>query len=149
MLTNLYISDVLSKVSPNFQGVYSSDTIPVKKLRRLKNFCIVVNLSKINQPGTHFVAVLKLGSKAVIYFDPYGLPCFVQDICKFMKSLKVPIVDKKIKLQHDQSVYCGFFTILFCIVHQKIYQLHWESDPEKLMENDKKVVSYICKSLKH
>ena len=52
-----------------FLGVFSSDNLPIEVG---SNSCLIVNYSKRNQPGTHWVAMKNLNTNEPEYFDSYG-----------------------------------------------------------------------------
>lgn len=130
-----------------FEGVYPADHIPPSLTHRKRDFCIIVNLSELNFPGTHFVAIMKK-KNSVLYFDSAGMPCFIPEICKFIATFKLPIKSLHKKLQSDQSVYCAFYTILFCLVHEGISKYVFHTVKKELHKNDQLVVSYVVNAVK-
>lgn len=55
-----------------FRGVFSRDEIPAEDPQRLRE-CAVVNLSSLEQPGTHWVAYYKFQQEQrVYYYDSFG-----------------------------------------------------------------------------
>ena len=58
----------MDKISRSFQGTYSIDNIPTIKNN---DFSIIINLSKQNEKGSHFVAIFNKQNK-IIYFDSFG-----------------------------------------------------------------------------
>ena len=64
-ISNVYIDDLMNKISKTFCGTFSIDNIPV-----IGNdvFSVIVNLSKQNEKGTQFIAASHLRNK-IIYFD--------------------------------------------------------------------------------
>ena len=58
----------MDKISRSFHGTYSIDNIPTIKNN---NFSIIINLSKQNKKGSHFVAIFNKKNK-MIYFDSFG-----------------------------------------------------------------------------
>ena len=67
-ISNIYIDSLMNKISRTFYGTYSIDNIP-----EINNdvFSVIVNLSKRNEKGTHFIAVSSRKNK-IIYFDSLG-----------------------------------------------------------------------------
>ena len=53
-ISNIFINDVMDKISRSFHGTYSIDNIPIIKNN---NFSVIINLSKQNKKGSHFVAI--------------------------------------------------------------------------------------------
>lgn len=60
-----------------FLGVFSSDNLPIEVG---SNSCLIVNYSKRNQPGTHWVAMSGLGTNEPMFFDSYGRKPDTDDI---------------------------------------------------------------------
>ena len=58
----------MEKISRSFNGTFSIDNIPVFED---DVFSVIINLSKQNAIGTHFIAVYVLENK-IIYFDSFG-----------------------------------------------------------------------------
>ena len=112
-LSNLQIENFLRRYTTNFQGVFSCDNIP-KKVERVTNFSIVLNLSKENELGTHFITVLKFPTE-IWYIDSLGLWCENHHILKFLNLFKTKIYFNKRQLQSLTSNKCGFYCILFCL----------------------------------
>ena len=53
-ISNIYIDDLMKKISCSFRGTFSIDKIPIFKDDA---FSIIVNLSKENEKGTHFIGI--------------------------------------------------------------------------------------------
>ena len=121
MISNIFIDHILSKVCVDYVGCFPADHIPVRKLLRRKKFCVIVNLSESNLPGTHFICIKKTSHREVAYFDSYAYPPFVSEIVLLLKKLRKKsgcrIWRCKTKIQADNSVYCGFF--LYGILPQR------------------------------
>lgn len=64
---NHLLNQICYKILKNYKGCYPSDKIP-----SLKNGeCCIANLDKHNQPGSHWVAVVKENDKYYVY-DSFG-----------------------------------------------------------------------------
>ena len=75
-LSNHFIDKIMYSVSSWYKGTYSSDNFP----KHLKPpYSIILNLSRSNQLGSHFIAIIEKENE-IIYFDPFGLECFVQSL---------------------------------------------------------------------
>ena len=59
-VSNIYINDLMKKISCSFRGTFSRDNIPTFEE---ENFSIIVNLSKEGETGTHFIAIFVLENK--------------------------------------------------------------------------------------
>ena len=64
--------------SITFIGTFSSDNLP--HLHGNKNVSLIVNLSQAHRKGSHYIAIIIENDK-VLYFDSFGLSCFVKEIC--------------------------------------------------------------------
>ena len=83
-ISNIYINDVMDKISRTFHGTFSIDNIP-----DIDNyaFSIIINLSKQKTKGSHFVAILNQKSN-IIYFDSFGDQNINRTLQKYLKNIK-------------------------------------------------------------
>ena len=81
-ISNMYIDNLMEKISCSFRGTFSIDKIPMFKE---KKFSIIVNLSKENEKGTHFIGI-SVSENVVVYFDSYGLETIDLTIVKYLKK---------------------------------------------------------------
>lgn len=128
-----------------FLGVFPSDAMPNKKYCK-SNFACIFNLSKHDEPGTHFVAIIKKHNK-VIYFDPFGEKCSVEDINNFLQTLNKPITYNLVKIQDESSHSCGYFCIfaIYMLLKNKksLVYLQKKFSKEKLKLNDFIVITNL------
>ena len=95
----------MDKISRSFQGTYSIDNIPTIKNN---DFSIIINLSKQNKKGSHFVAIFNKQNR-IIYFDSLGSQNIHRTLQKYIKKYKKQVTYSNIQLQHIFSNHCGFF----------------------------------------
>ena len=83
-ISNIYIDSLMNKISRTFYGTFSIDNIP-----EINNdvFSVIVNLSKRNEKGTHFIAVSSRKNK-IIYFDSLGNQNINLTLTKYLKIIK-------------------------------------------------------------
>ena len=81
-ISNMYIDNLMEKISSSFRGTFSIDKNPMFKN---ENFSIIVNLSKENEKGTHFIGISLL-KNVIVYFDSYGLETINLAIEKYFKK---------------------------------------------------------------
>ena len=81
-ISNIYIDDLMKKISCSFRGTFSIDKIPTFKD---ETFSIIVNLSKENEKGTHFIGIMS-SKDTIIYFDSYGIEHINLTIEKYLKK---------------------------------------------------------------
>ena len=110
-ISNVYIDKLMEKISRSFNGTFSIDNIPVFDD---DVFSIIINLSKQNEIGTHFIAVYVLENK-IIYFDSFGNQLNNSSLKRYLKKYKKPIIFSKIQIQNLLSSHCGFFCIAFIL----------------------------------
>ena len=110
-IRNVYIDKLMEKISISFNGTFSIDNIPVFND---DVFSIIINLSKQNEIGTHFIAVYVLENK-IIYFDSFGNQLNNSSLKRYLKKYKKPIILSKIQIQNLLSSHCGFFCIAFIL----------------------------------
>lgn len=111
-LTNKQLEELGNKIFCNehFLGVYPADSMP--QINNFKKTSIIFNLSKHNEPGTHYVAVLFYNNN-IFYFDSYGKPLTTKILKQNLAKFKLPIYYHKRAIQHKQSIYCSFFSLAY------------------------------------
>ena len=110
-ISNVYIDKLMEKISISFNGTFSIDNIPVFND---DVFSIIINLSKQNEIGTHFIAVYVLENK-IIYFDSFGNQLNNSSLKRYLKKYEKSIIFSNIQLQNLLSSHCGFFCIAFIL----------------------------------
>ena len=82
-ISNKYIEQFMSRFKIDFKGVFASDEIPFFPGC---NFSLMCNLSRKNNKGSQFIArpPIYVLSKTIIYFDSFGMKCYVHSICKYL-----------------------------------------------------------------
>lgn len=146
-LTNKYVEDLCNlffkKNRETFLGVFPSDVIP--KTRK-KEFAIIFNLSKHDEPGSHFIAIVKKIDK-ILYFDSLGKKCSVQTIKSFIQKFKLPVIFNTKQIQHNLSNFCGYFCFHFlyhCFYLKQSLPSYVKLFPFKeLKQNDNLLLSFI------
>ncbi len=147
--------------SPHFLGVFAADYIPRKKILKLDKFIAIVNLGEKGREKRrrrkklavgHFVALC--GTKQrVQYWDPYALPCLQPHVSELLRDCirrgRVLEVNKR-QIQAFQSVYCGFFCLLYAAYQSRCmdgqaprFKLHFYKRQANLMKNDEKCMEYL------
>ena len=119
-ISNIYIDGLMEKISCSFRGTFSIDKIPTFKD---EHFSIVVNLSKENEKGTHFIGISS-SKTTIIYFDSYGIGHINIVIEKYLKQYGKEIIHSNIQVQHIFSSHCGFFCISFILCLETNITLH-------------------------
>ena len=172
-LSNIYMERLLKdRLSvKSFLGVFSADQIPSSFLPHCNNsnsggggsssnsrndkktLSCIVNTAKTSEKGRHFLALLKTKENELIIMDSLCLDlsksspqlwlCFKSSGRKIINLYSSPI-------QHDKSVYCGFYAIY--------HILYIDSDSDKiaspnfshtdLKSNDTLVLKKIKKLIK-
>ncbi len=109
-LSNIQIQSILGYI-PGFSGVYSSDTLPKRRIFPLESG--VVNLEPHTKRGSHWVCFYNDPSKPYVeYFDSYGCPAddFLE---RFLRTSNKPILAQSNQLQADGSEECGWYCIFY------------------------------------
>merc|ERR1712074_364057 len=78
------MGDLMKKISCSFKCTFSIDKIPTYKDGK---FSIIVNLSKENEEGTHFIGIMSSKDK-IIYFDSYGIEYIDLTMKKYLKKYR-------------------------------------------------------------
>jgi hypothetical protein len=105
----------------SYQGVYSANSIPQEQLlRREEPFAIVVNLSRREERGTHFVTIIKISQRVCVYLDPLALNATLYaHIGTFLRRLNdggsdLLALDRPI--QARSSNLCGLYCVQFVLM---------------------------------
>ena len=125
LLTNIevaeFLRDLLFYELP-FQGVFSVNEIPTRKLKMLKYWAIIVNLDKTNEPGSHFVALTRNEDGRFFFFDSLNLNPSVlpKSLMDFIDTISSDTEDFVWTLNSDiqaiDSTACGYFCIFFILL---------------------------------
>jgi len=106
------------KGNPEFAGVFSVDEMKYLPKKELP-FGFVVNMSKADEPGTHWCSVW-ITPDSIEYYDPTGEDppdILVKGIKKKLNEWQIPILMKfkvnKVKGQNNSTNNCGYFAIRF------------------------------------
>lgn len=115
------INQIMSQY-PHFSGTYASDQILSAPIKTKTEFGIVINKDKINQCGSHWVALYSNGHSTLEYFDSFGnnpTPTLLKDLKIIAKKIGaedyLQLKINKIIQQEDQTTNCGFFSCKFLI----------------------------------
>lgn len=95
-----------------FKGVFACDTLP-SKISCPAVF--IVNLSRKNEAGSHWVSIYMNQNSECYYFDSFGFPPKNKFIIMFLKKHAKRIYYNKRQIQHITSIKCGKYCCLFCI----------------------------------
>ena len=148
-LTNKYLLQLMKTKSVSFKGVFSSNNIPFFHEHDVSFIC---NFSRLYEEGSHYIAIY-ITSKKILYFDPFGLECLVDDICNYLSLYNKQIIHSSKIIQHPLSFHCGYFCAGFIFAMEfklkmKDYQEFFNDN--NLMENDRiirDIMSFILRKL--
>jgi hypothetical protein len=140
----------LLQTCPLFKGVFSCNNIPAS-LSNNDSFSIVCNLSKVEEPGTHFITIVCF-KDYVLYIDSIGMHCFNLDITRFLLNLNRTIFYNTKKIQSITSTYCGMYCVMY-ILHFNT-PLHYQHDNKlsftiDMQKNDKQCVKNVSRLIKY
>lgn len=148
-LSNIELEKLAQQVlGKQFLGVYPCDSTP--KNSHKKSFSVIFNLSKHDENGTHFVAILKKNN-SIFYFDSFGKNCDNEFILNFINSLSDNYYFNNFQIQTQTSIFCGIFCLGFLLSCQKL-----NYKPEEYLnmfyfkkeKNDNIVTQFIVSSLR-
>ena len=108
-ISNIYIDHLMKAISLSFHGTFSLDNIPTFEE---ETFSVIVNLSKVGEKGSHFIALFILENE-IWYFDSFGTLQINTIIEKYIKNIKK--IYTKNQIQGPLSSHCGFFCISFIL----------------------------------
>lgn len=134
---------------PEFKGTYSADNIPL--FEKKTNFSIIVNLSNMNEKGSHFIAIKRRAAESVVmYYNPFGGKCENKNILSFMSQYTRNYNYSLLQVQSYLSEMCGFFCAGYLIsdhLNFKINKYHQIYNFQDLLLNDAIVTKFIVKHL--
>jgi len=147
-LTNNQLEKLAKKkLGKSFLGVYPCDAKP-KNIKNRSNISLIFNLSKHNEKGTHYIAVY-IKSKEILYFDSYGKKLTNKYIKSRLKKLNKPILYQTKKIQHKDSIFCGFYCLAYLHSVQnlqlpiRLFYKMFQYPPS--LTNDKIVTTFLTK----
>lgn len=151
MTSNFFLNDLLLR-NPEYVGTYSCNNIPIP--RNSRNF-MVINLSKVNTPGSHFVSMYIFRNKQnkwlIEYMDPLGAHCTNSDILFFMKNYCTHYKYLKFPIQPIFSVRCGLYCAGFVIsriMKKSSINKYANIFSNDLKHNDEIIDKFILKNIK-
>ena len=154
-LKNIYVQNLGHHCLRKFCGVFACDMISTVKLERGNS--VIVNLSKSDKPGSHFVAIYRLtDSGNYLYFDSYGLKCWNEDLLNYFKDQDLHhIIYSNRRIQSwIGSYFCGYFCIaalIYLELGKSMFEFHNLFNNIDLRLNDEictKIIKSHIKSLK-
>lgn len=94
-----------------FEGVFAVDKIP---RNRMLPSAMIINLSVMEDPGSHWVGFYEEAGKPALYFDSYGgkMPtglCGRLGVCG-------SYIYNNTQFQSEMSSTCGQFALFFCML---------------------------------
>jgi hypothetical protein len=148
MTTNIYLDSLLSPVCKSYGGCFSADNIPPLDAGKEQN--IIVNLSKVSEEGSHFVALI-MKSDYIFYFDSFGEKCITPHILEYMSRHTGNVFYNAIQVQHHNSKMCGFYCALIIMRNDCNFKLNSDmafyTKQKDLHLNDDLCVKYICQTI--
>ena len=96
----------------HYLGTFSLDNLP-KKVEYPS--CLIFNNQKSDQPGQHWIAIYFDKRENSEFFDSYGNGPDYYGIKDYLEKNSKRIVWNKKCIQSIDSVYCGFYCILYLI----------------------------------
>ena len=137
-MTNLEIQKY-HKNEPRFNGVFPRNNFP----KKIKDGAYVINLDKIADVGTHWIALF-CNRNEIVYFDSFGVEHVPENIKEFTgnKTIKAKIF----RLQANDSVMCGYICIGFIdfmLAGEKLTDYTSLFFPHDFMKNENIILSYV------
>ena len=134
-MTNLEIQ----KYEPRINSVFSRNNLP----KKIKDGVYVINLDKIPDVGTHWIALF-CNRNETVYFDSFGVEHVPEEIKEFVgnKNIKANIF----RVQANDSVMCGYFRIGFIdfmLAGKKLTDFTVLLSPHDFEKNDYIILSYF------
>lgn len=123
-----------------FIGVYARDCLP---RRPPKRFSLVMNTATSKESGDHWT-LLHSNGKTLYFFCSFGNKP-MQEVLDFAIRAKLKrIIYSKVKIQSDDSIVCGGYTIYIAIQLAKAYSfLSIMRHFAKISQDDKFIEKYL------
>lgn len=99
------------KTSKNFNGVFPSDCLPKKKLK--KPTFVIVNTENRYSQGQHWLGIYLPKKGPGILFDSFAIKNDNRDFIKFLQKNCTSFTYNKKRLQSDFSTTCGQWCCVF------------------------------------
>jgi len=128
-----------------FGGVFSRDCLPLLAKYR----AYIVNLDKMCDNGSHWIAIFFDKNRKAEYFDSYGLPPLFPEIISFLDQNSVSWSYNSKRLQSRNTLVCGQYCIYYILnrlKHKSLKKIINEFS-FTYFKNDRKVYDLI-KNLK-
>ena len=134
-MTNLEIQ----KYEPRINSVFSRNNLP----KKIKDGVYVINLDKIPDVGTHWIALF-CNRNETVYFDSFGVEHVPEEIKEFIgnKNIKTNIF----WVQANDSVMCRYFCIGFIdfmLAGEKLTDYTSLFFPHDFMKNENIILPYV------
>jgi hypothetical protein len=119
-MNSAHISSILTRdpyARQYFRGVFPRDDLIISPSG--EETLYVCNLDECDQPGSHWIAINKIGTD-VFYFDSYGLPPVFDDLIeKMMTASCETLTWNAVRLQGFDSVVCGHYCVVYCLLKSR------------------------------
>ena len=116
MLNTIDLEEYLKNI-PEFYGVFAVDRLPFILLP--KPASIIINLDPSYFTGSHWVCCT-FNDKSAHYFDSFGREP-PSEIVTFIERNQRKWSANKYIFQADNSIYCGYYCILFVVLQENFY----------------------------
>lgn len=143
-----------NKTKKHFKGVFPSDCLPIKKLK--KPAFVVANTDDRYSPGQHWVSFwfpknVKNGDNSIgYYFDSFGTEPVNKHFLKFLKTNCKKFISNTQQLQGNFSSTCGHWCCMYYYYTcrgRSLKEFLKMFSKKNLDLNDKKVVHLYMKHL--
>ena len=126
---------------PGFLGVFSQDRSFFYKLPG----CLVANLDKTNQPGSHWVAIYVREDRTGVYFDPFGPDHPPKHLSNLLDNNLDVCEQNNYPIQGLLSNTCGYYAAmcLYCLSYGIEFQSFLNCFTDNSEFNDKLVQDVI------
>src|SRR5215510_1051712 len=137
MMPALYTGDInsillslfrlLRMKHPTYLGALPVDYLKQIEINEYPS-CVVINLDKSNQSGSHWVCAYFDTERNVEFFDSYAIPLskykHVNNFLKvYSKNTNCRIIESGLDIQSDQTDVCGFWVINFLFSRAQVISL--------------------------
>jgi hypothetical protein len=100
-----------------FKGVIPINYLPLKYVDRPSSY--IINTDNSNLPGEHWFALYIPLKGPIEYWDSYGLKPINNEIYKFIKMNKRPFIYNRFKIQSNNSMTCGQYSIFYIYLRSR------------------------------
>lgn len=139
---NVFV-DKFPFLKDHFLGVFALNTIPT---RMKAKSCLIFNLDKSNEEGSHWLALIHTKKNYYELFDSLGVK--IEQIRPFLKFSKPILLYNTGVFQSSSTSTCGLYSLYYIVhrmmnINEDYEEMLQEMFSINIIENEQKVFSFF------